>query len=179
LEIKKRQKWWVGYNKPIKQKIDVVKKEAIDREREIAEPWERAEKEYLKPAMLKFDMEEQAKRKKEQDRLEAEARKRQEDEQLAQAAELEAEGKTQEAQAVVEQPTVIPSFNIPDPNKTKGISSQKNWKFEVINPKLVPDMYKIVDEKAVRKVVTALKEKASIPGVRIYAIQEMSAGGRG
>lgn len=179
LKIKEWQKWCIGYNKPFKQQIDSLKKMALDRESEMIEPSLRAEKEHIKPAMLKFEMEEEAKRKIQEERLQAEARRRQEEEQLARAAELEAQGKTQEASAVVDEPIVAPAVVVPDQNKTKGISYKTVWKFEVFDAKLVPAHFKRVDEMAIRGHVRALKERASIPGVRIYAEKEMSAGGRG
>lgn len=51
----------------------------------------------------------------------------------------------------------------------KGQVAKTLWKAEVIDKALVPEMYKIVDESALNKIATALKDKASVPGVRFYS----------
>jgi hypothetical protein len=53
--------------------------------------------------------------------------------------------------------------------KVDGISSRDAWKFEVTNAAIVPREYLSVDEKKIGKVVAALKEFTSIPGIRVYS----------
>lgn len=60
------------------------------------------------------------------------------------------------------------------PQKLAGISTRKDWDFEIINPALIPIEYMIVDEKKIRGVVKALKEQAKIPGVRVFSKDTMA-----
>jgi uncharacterized membrane protein YqiK len=54
------------------------------------------------------------------------------------------------------------------------------WDFKVVDKAMVPEEYKILDLKAVRSVVEALKDSAKIPGLQIYKRQELRRkGGRG
>ncbi len=178
LYLKKQQKWWAEYNRPLKQQIDQLKRAALEREREVAEPMERAEREYLKPAMMKYDQQVADQRRRDEQAAQSQLKKEREDEALARASKLEAEGKTQEAAAVVEEPIVTPAVVIPDTNKTKGISYKTDWKFEIINKDLIPRAYLKVDEVAIRGIARALKDKANIPGVKFYGEKTMAAGGR-
>jgi hypothetical protein len=50
----------------------------------------------------------------------------------------------------------------------QGISYVDNWKWEVTNLDEVPRGYLTVDPEKVGPVVKALKDKASIPGIRVY-----------
>lgn len=60
--------------------------------------------------------------------------------------------------------------------KVKGVSTKRVWKFEIVDKTKVPEQYKTIDEKKIRGVVTALKEDADIPGVRVYWENAMAAG---
>jgi hypothetical protein len=72
--------------------------------------------------------------------------------------------------------TVAPLVRREPPPKVAGTSMRTVWKFEVTDPALVPREYCSVDETKIRKVVTALKEGASIPGVRVYSEQAIASG---
>lgn len=56
-----------------------------------------------------------------------------------------------------------------------GQSSRTVWKAKVINAKLVPDEYKVVDQAMLDKVAQATKGQAPIAGVEFYSEQVMSA----
>lgn len=60
--------------------------------------------------------------------------------------------------------------------KVQGVSMREVWRFEVIDPALVPREYCAVDEQKIRKVVTALKGEAVIAGVRVYAERVIASG---
>lgn len=109
----------------------------------------------------------------------AEEKKRQDEEREKKAREEELErekeekakalldqGEFKKAEAVLNATEVLPE--VQDKVKAQGVSMVKNWKFRIINPGLVPDQYKIIDEKAIGQVVRGLKERASIPGVEVY-----------
>ena len=172
MEIKRRRKWWEGFNRPEKQQIDRLKRMILDREQQIDEPWARAEQSVLKPAIGKFEMERDRKRREAEDRLRDEARKRAEDEKLAQAAELEKMGEKEAAQRVIEQPIAPATAVLPKIEQPKGVSFREVWKFEVIDPIAVPADYKIIDESKIRKVVGAFKAETKIPGIRVWSERE-------
>lgn len=127
-------------------------------------------------------------------RMEQAAREKREKEE-AKAREMEAQGRQAEAdakreaaertealriqqadakRAAAEQIPAAPVVHIEQP-KVAGISSSTVWRFEIINPGLIPREYLTPDEKAIGGVVRSLKGRASIPGVRIFEETVMSA----
>ena len=62
-----------------------------------------------------------------------------------------------------------PEVKIDKPEKVAGQVVKTLWKAEVTDKALVPEEYKIVDESALGKIATALKDKANVPGVRFYS----------
>jgi hypothetical protein len=60
--------------------------------------------------------------------------------------------------------------------KVGGISIPKVWTFEITDESLIPREYLEINESKIRKVVTALKKDAVIPGVRVYEIKRVAAG---
>lgn len=54
-------------------------------------------------------------------------------------------------------------------NKSDGIGARKNWKFEVVNPDLIPRKYLIPDLVQIGKEVRAAGENLNIPGIRIFS----------
>lgn len=60
--------------------------------------------------------------------------------------------------------------------KVAGVATREVWRFEIIDPTLVPREYLAVDEQRIRKVVAALKGDTTIPGVRVYAEKSIAAG---
>lgn len=70
------------------------------------------------------------------------------------------------APAVEVAPMVLPNL-IP---RVEGQGSMVTvWEYEVITSSLIPEEYKIVNEKAIGKVVSALKGATNIPGIRVYS----------
>lgn len=72
-------------------------------------------------------------------------------------------------------PVEIPEVKIAKTQTPEGISFVDNWTFEVVNPDLVPDEYKTVDEKKVKAAVKAGKDKIRIPGIRIFNDKQVRA----
>lgn len=176
LEIKRRRKQWAEFNKPAKQKLDVLKKELLDRERQIDEPLERAENQILKPAMSQFTVEEDRKRKDEEDRLRAEAKKKEEDARLRDAQTMADDGHGELADEILAAPVVVAPVVVPRMETPAGISYREVWKFEVLDPNAVPREYLTIDEKKIGGVVRALKGETRIPGIRAW--MEKSIAGR-
>ncbi len=111
------------------------------------------EKRMLEPVVTAMDLASRValEYKREQDRLareeaeaiERERRRKVEEERLAEAARLEAEGKTKEAEKVIEQPIEAPRpvrFETPVP-KVAGLSTRKTWKARIIDPRQVNREY--------------------------------------
>ena len=55
------------------------------------------------------------------------------------------------------------------PAVAQGISTRKNWKFEVMDKTQLPAEYLIADEKMIGKMVRATQGKITISGVRVYS----------
>lgn len=49
-----------------------------------------------------------------------------------------------------------------------GVSFPTRWKFEVTDPDAVPREFMLIDDKAIRAVVTKQKQDTQIPGIRVY-----------
>lgn len=77
----------------------------------------------------------------------------------------EEQRKIEEANKKEFAPTII----IDKPEKVAGQVVKTLWKAEVTDKALVPEEYKIVDESALGKIATALKDKANVSGVRFYS----------
>lgn len=168
LEIKRRRKQWAEFNKPAKQKLDILKKELLDRERQIDEPLERAENQIIKPAMARFQQEDERRRREEEDRLRAEAKKKEEDARLREADMLAKDGHTELADAMLDAPVVVAPIVVPRTETPAGISYRDSWQFEILNPDAVPRQYLTIDEKKIGGVVRALKGETRIDGVRVW-----------
>lgn len=176
LEIKRRRKWWADWNKPAKQKLDALKREMLDREREIDEPMDRAENGILKPAMARFEVEQEQKRRAEEDRQREEQRKKAEDERIKAAAKLEKEGEKQAAQELIDAPIEVAPVVIPKAEAPQGISYRENWKYRITDASKLPREYLVPDDKAIGGVVRALKGETRIAGIEVY--MEKTVAGR-
>ncbi len=140
-----------------------------DLETELVEPYERIEREIIKPAMARFQAEEDRKRRIEEDRLRAEQKKREEDAKIKAAAEAEKNGDHEIAEQIMDTPVMVAPVVLPPVQTPTGISYRDLWKFEVVNADLVPREYLTIDEKKIGGVVRALKGETTIPGVRVYS----------
>src|SRR5271166_834007 len=107
----------------------------------------------------------------EQERLRVEAEKARKEE-LATLRALGAKDAVKVLKAtpvIAAQAEVTPVFQ-----KVAGTRNRTEWHFEITDKNLVPDQYWIIDERAVREIVKALREKAipgggfEIPGVRVW-----------
>ena len=114
------------------------------------------------------DDQEQARLQKERE-LQQKAQKREEQIALEEAAVLEAEGHSEEAQKMIEEPieapVVVVKKTVP---KVDGISTKHVWKFRIVDADVIPKDYLMPDEKAIGAIVRARKGKVDIPGVKVY-----------
>jgi len=166
--------------KPMKEKAWEAHKEICTKEKTVRDPLQEA-KRYLSREIGTFDqrMEEErvAKEARLQDEVRqqavADAAKESQEQAIADAIELEAAGDHEGAQAVLNNPAPIP-VHVPavvlqsSTPKAKGVSSVQTWDFEITDANLIPREYLIPDLTAIGGVVRALKDKASIPGVKVF-----------
>lgn len=168
LEIKRRRKWWADWNKPAKQRLDALKKELLERERQIDDPMESAEI-IIKVGISLFSDEQERARKTEESRLRAEAFKRQEDERLLAAQNAHDSGEKEEAQRIIDEPIQAPVVVVPKATAPAGISYRQAWKFRVVDAAKVPREYLMLDESRIGSVVRAMKGETRIEGVEVYS----------
>lgn len=135
----------------------------------------------IKRSMLTYDREQERKRKEEEDRLRAAARAEQErlqKEAEEKAAQLAAEGKTEQAIEAAVVPVVpLPTVHVEQP-KVAGISRRQNWKARIVDQMKVPRQFLTVDEKALNAYAKATKGEVPVDGVEFYAEDVIAAGAR-
>jgi hypothetical protein len=140
----------------------------------------------LKGAMLGFRQQQDRLAREQQAKLDAEAKA--ERERLAQkaaeterqakeaagnglpaglAAALERRAAVQAMELREQAKHVIAPTVVPPPLRTQGISTRESWQFEIVDASLLPREYLVPDEKKIRQVVNAMKDRTAIPGVRV------------
>ena len=101
----------------------------------------------------------------EENRLQAEAQKTREREVNAQLRKGEI-GKREAEQLKLEVPKVTVKPSIPT---ISGVQSRRNWTFEIVDARLIPDKFWIVDVQAIGRMVRETKDKAlaekTCPGI--------------
>lgn len=134
---------------------------------------------YIKRQIAVYQAEEEKKRQAEEERLRLEALKAEEERKLQEALQLEKEGLKEEAQAVLEEQTFVPTpiveKSVP---KVSGIAMRDNWQFRVVAEAKIPRMYMTPDLVKIGKVVKALKDKCNIEGIEVYNEPIVAAGRR-
>lgn len=162
------------------QRLHEAHKEALAQKRVFERSSIEAEN-YIKPQVasylaklesLRREAEEKARREKEE--VERKAR---EEEQVRVRAAMEAEekGNVEEAKKILDQtPTqapFVPQTVVPPKEKIQGLSIRKDWKWEVEDIDKVPNEYLclVPDSEKITAYVKAMKEKAKIPGIRIFS----------
>jgi hypothetical protein len=132
LDVKAMRKKWAETIKPAVKAAHEAHKRIKDVETLIDAPLAKAENEYLKPALAKFEMAEESRRREDQERINRDLRKQDEDRRLELAAELEKSGKKAEAAAVIDAPPA-PEVVIPKTTEMKGISYRTRYYAEVVD----------------------------------------------
>lgn len=162
---------------PIISKAHEAHREALAQKKRHDEPLVRAEA-ILKPRMVAYLQAEDEKRRQEQERLDAIARREAEDRQLAQAARAEEAGNQDKAVSILERPTMVAPVVLPSAApKVAGVKTYDRLDFRVDDAKLVPDIYKLVDEAKIRRALATYGEDLRIPGVTFFKTKVV-AGGR-
>jgi len=107
-------------------------------------------------------------RQAEETKLRVEAQKRAEDEALARAQALAASGQHDEADSILASPPEVAPIVIAKTAPKSETVIREIWKFRIINPLLIPNEYKTIDEKKIGGGVRALGSATNIPGVEAY-----------
>jgi hypothetical protein len=195
LTIAQLRKQVVDTWKPMKDAAYKAHRTVCEQERKVDAPLAQADT-HLRTQVSNYIRAEQQRAREEEQRIERENRERadreakQEAERLAieDAIQLEAEGKQEEAEAVLAAPMPVPARYIPTPPiaaqvaKTAGVSSSTVVKFEIVDASKVPDTYKTIDMVAIGKVVKALGLRAQDilgPGVRVYDDVQLNVSKKG
>lgn len=187
--------------KEAKRKADAARAEAVRQKEKIEEPLLRAEA-FLNGQITDYKREQDRKREEEQEQLrqqaikqEMERRKKEEEDRLVQAAELEAAGATEEAEALiaetVEENEKPIDVYIPPPETQKveleGMATVTTWHAEVTDLKALclavgqgrcPLAYVEPNMPALNSQATHLKKEMRIPGVKAVPETKSRATGK-
>lgn len=183
--LKNARTWFKGMKDP----AHAAWKKICTNENTVCDPVE-AQVKAINTALVRFDAEQEQKRRAEQLRLQEEARKQAEEERIAQAAEMESQGVDKETiDAVLDAPIqhIAPVVAAPTYEKSKQVVYRDNWSGECVDlfelvKAVAKDKTKIgllqVNQQALNKMAQALKETMVIPGCRAVN-NKVVATGRG
>lgn len=173
-----------------------------DAKKKHADPLRLAER-TVKDSIGRYTEEQERLAKAEEQRLRAEQQQRDEEAREAQAKreqavhdeeearlrkaqELEAAGRPDEANAVLDaappepepEPVVetLPAVPPPaPPAQAKGVSTRRIWKHCIEDETAIPREFLMPDEKKIKRYVSAVGGNTKIPGVRVYSEAQVSA----
>ncbi len=134
----------------------------------------------------KLRREEEEKARQAAIKAEMERRKAEEEARIKAAAELEAAGAKEEANAMmqeaVEETEKPLEVYVPPPETPKvvltGATVKTTWTFEIVNEAIIPRQYLIPDMVKIGGIVRSLKGQTNIPGVKAIEKKSMAATGR-
>ena len=161
---------------PIVEKANLAHKEAVAQRTKYLTPIEEGRK-ILKQKMIAYQSDQEIKRFKEQQRLEAEARKRADDEALASAVQAEAEGDKETADAILSEPVQVAPVvaQRTAPAASRLSAGRSVWSAEVVNLMMLvksiaagtqPITLIQANETALNGMARSLKGSMAIPGVK-------------
>jgi hypothetical protein len=124
---------------------------------------------------------EEALRKAELERAQAEAREEAQRLALEDALALEEIGDSRGAEAVLANPAPVPvRYVAPAPvdaqvAQVKGVGVTMVWDFRIVDEAVIPREYMLVNEAAIRNIGKATKGKAKVAGVEFFEVPQVSA----
>jgi hypothetical protein len=187
-KVKDRRKMWGNLIKPVKEAARSAWQKVVDLEKEVDTPLSVIENEVCKPKLISWEIEQENKRRAEQERISAQLKKQDEEAKLAVAVELEAGGNQQAAEHIINTPTIAPAIELPRTTAVKGVSYRDQYSAVVI------DMKAFVDAVAAGKIpleaispngvflntqAKAFKGALAYPGVEVKVNRIASVGGNG
>ena len=149
-----------------KRAAEASRKAVVGRRDSLIEPYKTAKKS-VGILMLKYEDEQKRIEAELQRKADEAARKIAEDEKLEAAVAAEAEGDTETAEMLLNQPTVAAPVQVATETFNRGKNSgiSKHYYAEVTNPALIPRQYLIPDMVTLNGLARAQKENLDIPGV--------------
>jgi hypothetical protein len=151
---------------PIIEKAHEAHKEAIAQKNKFFEPLLKIEQ-LIKNKVRDYLAIQDKIRQEQQRKLEAEAeKKRQEAE--AKAKEWADKGNDKKAEEWLDKADNAIAPVVAEVPKVEGISTRKDWDFEIIKPNEVPRDFCIPDEKTIRAFIKATKGTKPIAGIKIF-----------
>lgn len=183
-EIKRRVGAVTDFFKPLKESAHKAHKAVCDREKTVLKPFMDAEK-ALKSAMADY-LEEVERQRREREEYIRNLAQQQVNESINKAAELEAEGRTEEAEKVLNNAITAEEFQkssiavMPSETpKAKNASTTTGYEIVSIDEVCVPVQIagvtiRPVDEKAIMRLIKATKGSVRIPGVEYKSVQKIS-----
>lgn len=163
--------------KAMTRPIDAAKAAIMDFFRVPSDRLDDAERR-VKNALLAYDAGQEKIRRQEQAELD---RKAAEDRAFAEAraARASAEGRQDDAQELQQQAAASTApVVVRESPSVQGVSYREVWKYVVEDPALVPREYLMLDEQKIRRYGEAMKDTASIAGVRFYKDKIIAARAR-
>lgn len=158
-----------SYWDPVCNKMNAAHKEATTQRARMMRPILILEEEIKTEISHWITSEKETRRQDEMTAALAE-KKRREDQLLIEAETFEKMGRHQDASRTINIDISVPMIPLPTGiPKISGISETIMWRFKITDPEAVPREYCIPDESKIRKIVSALGEKANIPGIEIYS----------
>jgi hypothetical protein len=158
--IKDRQSAIKGLLEPFIKAAHALHKSHTTRRKEIIAPLEEAEG-ILNKKMVAWQTAEEARIAEEQKKLDEQAK-------LDAAVEAEQEGNEALAEAIIEDQVPVTAPPV-EKAKTNGVNFSNTWTYEITDESAIPREYLIPDEKAIKAVVKAQKDRCKIPGIRVFA----------
>ncbi len=177
---------------PIIEAAHKAHKEAIAQRKKVEEPlitaegWLNGQVTAYHQHIEKLRREEEEKARQAAIKAEMERRKAEEEARIKAAAELEAAGAKEEANAMmqeaVEETEKPLEVYVPPPETPKvvltGATVKTTWTFEIVNEAIIPRQYLIPDMVKIGGIVRSLKGQTNIPGVKAIEKKSMAATGR-
>lgn len=158
---------------PIITKTNEAHKEAIVQKKKFAEPLTQAIG-VVKRVMLTYKKKKDDAAAEKQRKIDAKNREVAEKKKLKEAEDLEKQGRREEADAKLDENTVVAPVAREVAPTIGGVSYRKNWKMRITNPALVPDEWKLIDEKGLRAFAKSSKGRIPVPGVEFYPEESMA-----
>jgi len=169
--------WWHNEHIDNKNKAYAAYQSALRLHDDKITELDDARKKHLKQECIRWDAEQEAIRRAEETRLQAIAQKQAEDEALAMAAQAEAAGDHEIAEAIVAAPVVAPTVRIipTAPTPSRLTAGRSDWTAEVVNLMTLvqavaagtqPIELLLPNQVALNRMAKALHSGFKVPGVR-------------